>query len=73
MDLSNKLIVINTITTTSYPPNTDVEVRVSEELAPGVHRVVGVYSLNFPEVYSGLEHPALMSAVAEVLEGIPEP
>lgn len=73
MDVSNKLVVISTLSSTGFPPSTDVEVRVSEEVVPGVHRVIGVYSLNFPDVYSGLEQPALLAAVTEVLESIPEP
>lgn len=72
MDLSNKAVIITALSSTTFPASTNVEVRVSEEVIPGVHKVVGVYSLNFPEVYSGLEEPALLAAVYEQLTLIPD-
>lgn len=72
MDLSNKTVIITMLSSTTFPPSTNVEVRVSEEVIPGVHKVVGVYSLNFQELYSGLEEPALLAAVYEQLTSLPE-
>lgn len=72
MDLSNKAVVITMLSSTTFPPSTNVEVRVSEEIIPGVHKVTGVYSLNFQDLYSGLEEPALLAAVHEQLMLIPD-
>ena len=72
MDLSNKAVIITALSSTTFPASTNVEVRVSEEVIPGVHKVTGVYSLNFQEVYSGLEEPALLAAVYDQLMLIPD-
>lgn len=72
MDLSNKAVIITMLSSTTFPPSTNVEVRVSEEVLPNIHKVVGVYSLNFQDLYSGLEEPALLAAVHDQLMLIPE-
>lgn len=72
MNLDNRAVLITALSSTTFPPETNVEVKVTEEVIPGIHKVIGLFNLNFLEVYSSLEDAALLSAVHDKLMLIPD-
>jgi hypothetical protein len=71
MNLTNKLINIESLTVVSYPPESTVKVTVSEEVIPGAFQVTGTYSLKFDTLFSGFNDPQLLQFVNEVLINLP--
>ena len=71
MDLSNKIVTIETLTVVSYPPEATVKVSVSEEILPQMFKTIGQYTFKFEAVFTGFDDPNLLSGINAFLEQIP--
>lgn len=72
MNLENKIINIEMMSVTSYPPDTTVTVSISEEILEGVFRHIGKYNIKFDQIFQSSSDPALLQMVNEKLSLIPE-
>ena len=72
MDLTNKQVSINTMSVSTFPPETTVKVEVRQALTDSVYKTLGTYEIKFPMVYMGSDQAALMAAIYEKLAEIPE-
>lgn len=71
MDLSNKIVSIDSMTVVGYPPESTVKVNISEEVIPGVFQQTGHYMLKFEAVFNGFDDPALLALINEKLLQLP--
>lgn len=71
MNLENKIVTLQTISSTTYPPETKVTVSVKEEISDGVYVVKAYYDITFDKLYN-FNDPGLLSAVNEKLSALPE-
>lgn len=72
MDLTNKVITIESLSVNSYPPESTAKVQVTQEIAPNVFKEIGTYNLKFEVVFTGFDDPGLMALINQVLTGIPD-
>ena len=70
MDLTNKIITIVQMTVNSYPEETTVKVSLSQEISPGVFKVLDTYDLKYDRIFQGTEDAALLAAINETLTGL---
>lgn len=74
MDLSNKNIDIDFMSSNFVDGSTTVTVTLTQEIAEGVRRNIGTYKLDFwGDAYTSMTDPRLMTALKEKLETLPEP
>lgn len=74
MDLSNKEIDIEFMSSNMVTGESVVTVSVSAELVAGIFQKIGTYKINFVgESFSSTTDPKLLIALQEKLAGIPEP
>ncbi len=71
MDLTNKIISINTLSMTTYPPSTSVKVNLIQEVASGVFKQVDSYDINLDVGFQSTDDPALLAAINEKLAALP--
>lgn len=72
MDLTNKVITIESLSVNSYPPESTAKVQVTQEIAPNIFKEIGTYNLKFEVVFTGFDDPGLMSLVNQALTSIPD-
>jgi hypothetical protein len=74
MDLSNKNIDIDFMSSNFVEGTTTLTVSLTEDIAEGVRKNVGTYKLDFwGESYTSMNDPALLTALQEKLASLPEP
>lgn len=71
MDLTNKIITIAFMSTTSYPAETTVKVDISQQVAEGVFKQVAIYDLKFEKIYMATDDPQLLADINEKLALLP--
>jgi hypothetical protein len=71
MNLTNKILNITGLSMTTYPVSTTVELNISEELFPGVFKILNSYVLKFDTAYNSTSDPALLAAINEKLAILP--
>lgn len=72
MDLTNKHVTLTSLTSTSFPEMSRAMVIITQEVSPGIQKTVGSYALEIDRVFSSVSDPALLSAIQQMLESIPE-
>jgi hypothetical protein len=74
MDLSNKEIDIEFMTSDMLTGSSKVTVSISHEISEGVIQRIATYKLEFTgQSFSSMSDPNLLVALQEKLESIPEP
>lgn len=74
MDLSNKEIDIEFMTSDMLTGSSKVTVSISQEISEGVIQRIATYKLEFTgQSFSSMSDPSLLVALQEKLESIPEP
>ena len=71
MDLTNKIVNINALSMSTYPPVTVVKVNLTQEIALGVFKQLDSYDLKFDQAYQATDDPALLAAINEKLASLP--
>jgi len=71
MDLTNKIVNINALSMTTYPPSTLVKVNLTQEVAPGIFKQVDSYDIQIDAGYQSTDDPALLAAINEKLAALP--
>lgn len=72
MDMTNRQISINRLSVNNIERQTILQVSVTEEVAEGIQRQIGVYDFKINKTFSGIADPQLIPAINEVLASIPE-
>ena len=72
MDLTNKQVHVSALSVTTFPPETIARVDVRQEVIPGVYKNLGTYNIKFDAAFTGTDEPALLAAINEKLQQIPE-
>jgi hypothetical protein len=72
MNLSDKTITILGMSVITYPEETTVKVSVSQEVIPGVFKVLDTYDLKIERAFMSTQDPALLLAINEILQTIPD-
>jgi hypothetical protein len=74
MDLSNKNIDIDFMSSNFVEGTTTLTVSLTQEIAEGVRKTLGTYKLDFwGDAYTSMNDPKLIEALKEKLESLPEP
>jgi hypothetical protein len=47
-------------------------VMITQEISPGIQKTIGSYALEIDRVFTSVSDPALLAAIQEMLESIPE-
>jgi hypothetical protein len=71
MDLSNKIVTVVYMSTSSVPNETTVRINITQEVAEGVFKQLDTYELKFDRIYQSPSDPALLSSVNEKLTALP--
>lgn len=72
MNLENKTVSITSLSVNTYPPESKANVTVSEAVAEGIFKTIGVFDITFDEAFPSIGDPALLNAVYEKLLLIPD-
>lgn len=72
MNLSDKIITILGMSVTTYPEETNVKVSISQEVLSGVFKVLATYDLKIERAFMSTQDPALLLAINEILQTIPD-
>ena len=72
MDLTNKQIQVVSLSSNMVTNLSVARVSISQEIAPGIFKLIVQYDLTFNDIYTSPLDPALLSAISEKLSVLPD-